>query len=159
MTHVQVPKDSRVAKALLRNQANAEASHWEGALPAHTPFTHPNMQEFTPPENVMTGDRPSSHSDDDMRTNALYQNQQHPNPQQVRTSMHPADCIHDVCCRSSTIEIQAIYKSPHMCIPFFFEMVTINAPIFCNRRTWIYTAVIGSAKASPALKPARRKNE
>ncbi|CAL8462411.1 g1944 [Coccomyxa elongata] len=78
----QVPKDSRVAKALLRTQANAEAGHWDGALPAHSPFMHPNMQEFTPPENVMTGDRPSSHSDDDMRTNALYQNQQHPNSQQ-----------------------------------------------------------------------------
>ncbi|BDA46272.1 probable bZIP transcription factor RISBZ3 at N-terminal half [Coccomyxa sp. Obi] len=85
----QVPKDSRVAKALLRTQANAEAGHWEGALPAHSPFTHPHAQSFTPPENVMAGDRPSSHSDD-MCTGDLYHKQQHPNSQQggeVR-SMH-----------------------------------------------------------------------
>lgn len=84
-----------MAKALLRTQASAKASHWEGAPPAHSPFMHAHAQAVTPPENVMAGDRPGSHSDDDMHTGALYQNQQHLSSQQVGTSMHPDDCVHE----------------------------------------------------------------
>lgn len=138
-----------MAKALLRTQANAEAGRWEGPLPAHSPFIHPQAQAFTPPENVMDGDRPSSHSDDDMRTGALYHNHQHPNSQQVRTSMRPDGCMHErvllqpyLCHTDFQIELVFVCVSPAKHTTFwraiFLEKVTNQCTKLCDRKIWVW---------------------